>query len=56
MKTKTPRFLTLAALGGLIFAQSTLFAQSLLLTAEDFVLLAGTDVTVAGPGPNVFSN
>jgi autotransporter-associated beta strand protein len=39
-----------------MLCQPLVFAQSLLLTAEDFVLLAGTDVTVAGPGPNVFSN
>lgn len=32
------------------------YAQSLLLSAEDFVLLGGTGVTVGGAGPNIYSN
>jgi len=47
-----------AAALALLFFVSASFgsAQSVLQSAGDFVLLAGTAVTVAGPGPDVFSN
>ena len=56
MKTQYSKFLIITALGWLMASPSWLSAQSILLTAEDFVLLGGTAVTVAGPGPNVYSN
>jgi autotransporter-associated beta strand protein len=44
------------AFSALLLAPSLSSAQSILLTANDFVLLGGTAVTVAGAGPDVFSN
>ncbi|MBW8781220.1 MAG: autotransporter domain-containing protein [Verrucomicrobia bacterium] len=56
MNLKQLQHLPFVALAGLLFAPPALTAQSLLLTAKDFVLLGGTSVTVAGAGPDVFSN
>lgn len=56
MKNQMFKNIFRVAVGGLMLAPSWLSAQSILLTAEDFVLLAGTAVTVAGPGPNTYSN
>lgn len=44
------------ALASLLLGALPLSAQSILLSAEDFVLLGGTAVTVAGAGPNTYSN
>ena len=46
----------LAILAALLFAPASVSAQSLLLTAEDFVLLAGTAVSIGGAGPTTISN
>jgi autotransporter-associated beta strand protein len=48
--------LPLVALAAALFAPPSVHSQSLLLTAKDFVLLGGTSVTVAGAGPDTFSN
>ncbi|HEY9248794.1 MAG TPA: ice-binding family protein, partial [Rariglobus sp.] len=47
---------TLMALAALMLPAHSALSQSLLLTADDFVLLGGTAVTVGGAGPDVFSN
>ncbi len=48
--------LPLTALAALLLTPSVVCAQSILLTANDFVLLGGTAVTVGGAGPNTYSN
>lgn len=44
------------SLASLLLAALSATAQSVLLTADQFVLLGGTAVTVAGAGPNTYSN
>jgi autotransporter-associated beta strand protein len=57
MKTKQQRLATaFATSAALLLSAMNASAQSILLTANDFVLLGGTAVTVAGAGPDVFSN
>ncbi|AHF90605.1 autotransporter [Opitutaceae bacterium TAV5] len=48
--------LSLVALAALLLPSHSAQSQSILLSASDFVLLGGTEVTVAGAGPDVFSN
>jgi outer membrane autotransporter protein len=56
MKPNKTLLLTASAIAQALLSPAICSAQSILLTAEDFVLFAGTEVTVAGAGPNTFSN
>lgn len=56
MTYKHPLALPLAALTALLLAPVSVSAQSILLTAEDFVVLAGTAVSIGGAGPTTLSN
>ncbi|CAM3048364.1 autotransporter domain-containing protein [Rariglobus hedericola] len=47
---------SMAAFAIFLLGAATVSAQSILLSAEDFVLLGGTSVSVAGAGPNTYSN
>jgi autotransporter-associated beta strand protein len=48
--------LPLALLASLLLAPALSWAQSILLTADDFVVLAGTAVSIGGAGPTTLSN
>jgi autotransporter-associated beta strand protein len=56
MTFKSLLSLPAVALAALLCVPSSGFAQSILNTANNFVLLGGSAVTVAGAGPDVFSN
>jgi len=49
-------YLSALAIAALMLPPQLAQSQSLLLSAEDFVLLCGTAVTIAGAGPNTYSN
>lgn len=56
MKFTRSSTLGLAACFAISISPVFVSGQSILLTADDFVLLGGTAVTVGGAGPNTYSN
>ncbi|MET0261359.1 MAG: autotransporter domain-containing protein [Rariglobus sp.] len=56
MKSNLLLPVSVAAFAAFLLGAAPMSAQSILLSAEDFVLLGGTAVSVAGAGPNTYSN